>query len=58
MGCGSAGSPYFPFARGTKTLLFCFAREKSWSAAPTCIFGLVNFVVGHNHKLKTMLWSI
>ena len=23
-----------------------------------CIFCRVNFVVGHNHKLKTMLWSI
>ena len=23
-----------------------------------CIFVVVDFVVGHNHKLKTMLWSI
>jgi len=34
MGCGSAGSPYFPCVHGTKTLLY-FCAGKFWSAAPT-----------------------
>ena len=50
MGYGSAGLPYFPCVRGTKTLLF-FRAGTFWSAAP--IAGVDNS--GDEHQLAILL---